>query len=54
VQRERLIRSAKALSWLSLGWMTVEGAVAIVAAMATGSVALFGFGLDSAIEAIAS
>ena len=53
-QRERLVRSAKALSWLSLGWMTVEGAVAIVAALATGSVALFGFGLDSAIEAIAS
>ncbi len=54
MQRERLVRSAKALSWLSLGWMTVEGAIAIVAALATGSVALFGFGLDSAIEAIAS
>lgn len=34
--------------------MSVEGAVAIIAALATGSVALLGFGLDSAIEAIAS
>ena len=31
-ERDRLIRQAKALSWLSLGWMTVEGAVAITAA----------------------
>ena len=35
------------LSWLSLGWMTVEGAVAIVAGMLAGSIALIGFGLDS-------
>lgn len=26
-QRDRLIARAKALSWLSLGWMTIEGAV---------------------------
>jgi divalent metal cation (Fe/Co/Zn/Cd) transporter len=52
--RERLIRQAKALSWVSLGWMTVEGAVAIRAALAAGSIALLGFGLDSAIEALAS
>ena len=53
-ERERLIRQAKALSWVSLAWMTVEGAVAIIAATAAGSVALLGFGLDSAIEALAS
>ena len=53
-ERERLIRQAKALSWVSLAWMTVEGAVAITAALAAGSVALLGFGLDSAIEALAS
>ncbi len=52
--RERLIRQAKALSWVSLGWMTVEGAVAIAAALASGSIALLGFGLDSGIEALAS
>jgi len=53
-QRDRLVRRAKALSWLSLAWMTVEGAVAITAALASGSIALLGFGLDSAIEALAS
>lgn len=54
VERERLIRRAKALSWLSLGWMTIEGVVAITAAIAAGSVALLGFGIDSAIEGLAS
>ena len=42
------------LSWLSLAWMTVEGAVAILAGLAAGSIALIGFGLDSAIEGFAS
>jgi divalent metal cation (Fe/Co/Zn/Cd) transporter len=54
VGRDRLIRRAKTLSWVSLAYMTVEGAVAITAAMLAGSVALLGFGLDSAIEALAS
>jgi divalent metal cation (Fe/Co/Zn/Cd) transporter len=52
--RDRLIRRAKALSWLSLAWMTVEGAIAITAALVAGSVALLGFGIDSAIEGLAS
>jgi divalent metal cation (Fe/Co/Zn/Cd) transporter len=52
--RDRLVWRAKALSWLSLAWMTVEGAVAISAALMAGSVALLGFGLDSVIEALAS
>jgi divalent metal cation (Fe/Co/Zn/Cd) transporter len=34
--------------------MTVEGAVAILAAILAGSVALLGFGIDSAIEGFAS
>ena len=53
-ERDRLIAQAKALSWLSLGWMTIEGAVAITAAIMAGSVALLGFGIDSAIEGLAS
>jgi divalent metal cation (Fe/Co/Zn/Cd) transporter len=53
-ERDRLIRRAKALSWLSLAWMTVESAVAITAALIAGSVALLGFGIDSAIEGVAS
>jgi len=53
-ERDRLIRRAKALSWLSLAYMTAEGAVAITAAILASSVALLGFGLDSAIEGLAS
>jgi divalent metal cation (Fe/Co/Zn/Cd) transporter len=52
--RLRLARRARLLSWLSLAWMTVEGTVAILAGLAAGSVALIGFGLDSAIEGFAS
>jgi divalent metal cation (Fe/Co/Zn/Cd) transporter len=51
---ERLARRARALSWLSLVWMSVEGGVALVAGVVAGSVALVGFGLDSAIEGFAS
>ena len=53
-ERDRLIRRAKALSWLSLAYMTAEGAIAITAALLASSVALLGFGLDSGIEALAS
>jgi divalent metal cation (Fe/Co/Zn/Cd) transporter len=53
-ERDRLIRRAKALSWLSLAYMTAEGAIGITAAILAGSVALLGFGLDSGIEALAS
>ncbi|MDA8320793.1 MAG: hypothetical protein M0030_13450 [Actinomycetota bacterium] len=45
---------ARLLSWLTLAWMGIEGGVAIGAAIASGSVALLGFGLDSGIEAMAS
>jgi divalent metal cation (Fe/Co/Zn/Cd) transporter len=51
---ERLARRARLLSWLSLAWMTVEGGVAISAGLVASSVALVGFGLDSAIEGFAS
>jgi divalent metal cation (Fe/Co/Zn/Cd) transporter len=50
----RLARLARTLSWAALAWMGIEGGVAIGAAIAAGSVALLGFGLDSGIEAIAS
>lgn len=50
----RAARRVRLLSWASLAWMTVEGAVAIVAGVVAGSVALIGFGLDSAIEGFAS
>jgi divalent metal cation (Fe/Co/Zn/Cd) transporter len=51
---EQLAARVRLLSWLSLAWMTVEGAVAIAAGIVAGSIALVGFGLDSAIEGFAS
>jgi divalent metal cation (Fe/Co/Zn/Cd) transporter len=50
----RLAQRAKLLSWVSLGYMALEGAVAILAGILAGSVALIAFGLDSAIEGFAS
>jgi divalent metal cation (Fe/Co/Zn/Cd) transporter len=50
----RLAGRVRLLSWLSLAWMTVEGAVAITAGVVASSIALVGFGLDSAIEGFAS
>jgi divalent metal cation (Fe/Co/Zn/Cd) transporter len=47
-------RRARLLSWISLAWMGVEGVVAITAGVLAGSIALVAFGLDSAIEGIAS
>jgi divalent metal cation (Fe/Co/Zn/Cd) transporter len=50
----RLAGRVRLLSWLSLAWMAVEGGVAIAAGLVAGSIALIGFGLDSAIEGFAS
>jgi divalent metal cation (Fe/Co/Zn/Cd) transporter len=50
----RAAKRARALSWLSLVWMGAEGAVAITAGLLAGSIALIGFGIDSAIEGVAS
>jgi Co/Zn/Cd efflux system component len=47
-------RKARLLSWLSLAWMGAEGAIALVAGIAAGSIALISFGLDSFIEGFAS
>ena len=50
----RAAHRAKQLSWLSLVWMSLEGAIAIIAGILAGSIALIGFGIDSAIEGFAS
>jgi divalent metal cation (Fe/Co/Zn/Cd) transporter len=47
-------RKARLLSWVSLAWMSLEGGVAITAGILAGSIALIGFGIDSAIEGVAS
>ena len=49
-ERRRLVRRAQVLAWSSLVWMTAEGIIAIAAGIAAGSIALIGFGIDSAIE----
>jgi divalent metal cation (Fe/Co/Zn/Cd) transporter len=49
-----LARRVKLLSWFSLAWMALEGGVAILAGVLAGSIALIGFGIDSAIEGFAS
>ena len=51
---EELAGRVRLLSWLSLGWMTIEGVVAVTAGIIASSIALVGFGLDSVIEGIAS
>ena len=53
-ERRRLAARVRLLSWASLAYMAAEGAIAIVAGATAGSVALIGFGLDSAIEGFAS
>jgi divalent metal cation (Fe/Co/Zn/Cd) transporter len=53
-RHRELARRARLLSWLSLAAMSVEGFVAILAGVLAGSIALVGFGLESAIEGFAS
>ena len=50
----RAARRARLLSWLSLAWMGAEGGIAVAAGIMAGSIALIGFGIDSAIEGLAS
>ena len=49
-QRELTLRTALRLEYLTVGWNVVEGVVALSAAVAAGSIALFGFGVDSFVE----
>jgi divalent metal cation (Fe/Co/Zn/Cd) transporter len=49
----RLMRRAKLLAWMGVGWHAVEAAIAVGAGLAAGSIALVGFGADSLIEAVA-
>ena len=50
----KLARWARWLSFASLAYMALEGAVAIAAGLVAASIALIGFGIDSAIEGFAS
>ena len=51
--RAALVSRTRMLAWIGLGWHVVEAAVAIIAGVVAGSIALVGFGADSLIEAAA-
>jgi divalent metal cation (Fe/Co/Zn/Cd) transporter len=51
--REDLVRRARLLAWVGLGWHFAEAAIAIAAGVVAGSIALVGFGADSLVEAAA-
>jgi divalent metal cation (Fe/Co/Zn/Cd) transporter len=53
-ERHRLAARVRLLSWVSLVYMAAEGGIAILAGVTAGSIALIGFGIDSAIEGFAS
>jgi divalent metal cation (Fe/Co/Zn/Cd) transporter len=53
-ERAMLERRARMLAWGGNAWHLVEFGIAVGAGIAAGSVALLGFGIDSAIEALAA
>ena len=48
--RAEIVRRGRALQYLTILWNVAECGVAVVAGLVAGSVALVGFGLDSALE----
>jgi len=54
IEVERKLRRGLALEYLSVGWMTVEGAVAVYSGIVAGSIALVAFGGDSFVELVSA
>ena len=54
VERLHYERRARVLAWGGIAWHVVEFAIALLAGVAAGSIALIGFGADSLIEAVAA
>ena len=50
----RKTRQVRALAWLSLTWLTLEGGLGLAAGLAAGSIALVSWALGSVIEGLAS
>ena len=48
------MQAGRKIEYLSIAWTTLEAAVGIIAGVFAGSVALIGFGVDSAIEVASS
>ena len=47
-------QAGRKIEYLSIAWTTLEAAAGIIAGVLAGSVALIGFGVDSAIEVASS
>jgi divalent metal cation (Fe/Co/Zn/Cd) transporter len=52
-ERAKLQTRARLLAWVGISWHFVEFAIALLAGIAAGSIALIGFGADSLIESLA-
>jgi divalent metal cation (Fe/Co/Zn/Cd) transporter len=52
--RSAYTQAGRKIEYLSIAWTTLEAAVGIIAGVLAGSVALIGFGVDSAIEVASS
>jgi divalent metal cation (Fe/Co/Zn/Cd) transporter len=50
MNRQAIARRGKHLEHFTIAWNSVEGLVAVVAGVSSGSIALVGFGIDSFIE----
>jgi divalent metal cation (Fe/Co/Zn/Cd) transporter len=53
-RRAESARRVRGLSWLTLLWLAIDGAIGMTAGLAANSVALIGWGLDCAIQAAAA
>ncbi|MCU1308744.1 MAG: integral rane protein [Acidobacteriaceae bacterium] len=50
IQRRQTVTRGMRLEYVTVGWNVFEGIVAVLSGLLAGSVALIGFGVDSAIE----
>jgi divalent metal cation (Fe/Co/Zn/Cd) transporter len=50
--RHALVHHGLNLEYVTVGWNIVEGTVSVIAALAAGSIALLGFGMDSFVETL--
>lgn len=50
IDRAAILRRGRRLEYFTIGWNSLEGAVAVVAGVMAGSISLVAFGIDSFIE----
>src|SRR5437016_12161776 len=52
--RANIVQRGRKLQYLTIAWNSLESVVAVIAGFLAGSIALVGFGFDSAIEVTSS